>query len=180
MKKIMFNDKYKLTYSVLMRMKTMTRRLVPESVVIDGKIWALTQNKNPQEALREYILSKAPYKVGEIVAISQSYRQVEMEIDGQGLTLNIKEEIRHHRGYKNKMYVKAEDMPHKIKITDLKLAFIQEISDEDCIKEGIYALTDDNSNRKPKTVYTYIGGRIFDKPQWAFRSLFIKISRKRK
>ena len=87
----MYNDKYKLTYSVLMRMKTMTRRLVPESVVIDGKIWALTQNKDPQEALREYILSKAPYKVGEIVAISQSYRQVEMEIDGQGLPLNIKE-----------------------------------------------------------------------------------------
>lgn len=180
MKKIMFNDKYKLTYSVLMRMKTMTRRLVPESVVIDGKIWALTQNKDPQEALREYILSKAPYKVGEIVAISQSYIQVEMEIDGQGLPLNIKEELRRHRGYKNKMYVKADDMPHKIKITDLKLAFIQEISDEDCIKEGIYALTDDNSNRKPKTEYTYIGGRIFDKPQWAFRSLFIKTSRKRK
>lgn len=179
MKKIMFNDKYRLTEAVLQKRKTMTRRLVPERVVIDGKVWAYPK-ENPYEALRAYILSKAPYKVGEIVAISQSYRQVEMEIDGQGLPLNIKEEIRHHRGYKNKMYVKAEDMPHKIKIADLKLAFIQEISDEDCIKEGIYALTDDNSNRKPKTVYTYIGGRIFDKPQWAFRSLFIKISRKRK
>ena len=103
-----------------------------------------------------------------------------MEIDRLGLPLNVKEEIRRHQGYKNKMYVKAEDMPHKIKIIGLKAEFIQDISDVDCFKEGIYSLSDTTSVHKPKTMYTFIGGRLFDKAQWAFRSLFIKTSGKRK
>lgn len=179
MKKIMFNDKYRLTEAVLQKRKTMTRRLVPERVVIDGKVWAYPK-ENPYEALRAYILSKAPYKVGEIIAVSQSYKQLEMEIDRLGLPLNVKEEIKRHQGYKNKMYVKAEDMPHKIKIIGLKAEFIQDISDVDCFKEGIYSLSDTTSVHKPKTMYTFIGGRLFDKAQWAFRSLFIKTSGKRK
>lgn len=171
MKKIMFNDKYRLTEAVLEGRKTMTRRMVPEHVIIDGKIFALGKS-DPSKSLREYILYKSPYKVGEIVAISQSYKQLEDEIERQGLPLLLKEAKKVCAAYKNKMYVQAEDMPHHIKINSVKAEFIQDISTADCLKEGI--LLDKHSLRTPKIMYTYIGGRLFEKAQWAFHSLFIK------
>ena len=35
------------------------------------------------------------------------------------------------------MFVKADLMPHHIKITGIKVERLQDISDEDCLKEGI-------------------------------------------
>lgn len=181
MKKIMFNDRFRLTEAVKKGAKTMTRRHVPEKVIVDGKVWAYSQMKysDPHEALRAYIVSKAPYKVGDRIAIAQSYHQLEKEIEQLGLPLTLKEEKRKSAGYKNKMYVKADDMPDYIIITGVNAEHLQDISDEDCQKEGIYPLSDTSSFHKPKTVYTYIGGKLFDKPQWAFRSLFIKSGGKR-
>lgn len=40
-------------------------------------------------------------------------------------------------GYFNKMFVKAELMPYRIRITNIKIERMQDISDEDCLKEGI-------------------------------------------
>lgn len=40
-------------------------------------------------------------------------------------------------GWKNKMFVKAKFMPHQIRITGIRLERLQDISDEDCLKEGI-------------------------------------------
>ena len=40
-------------------------------------------------------------------------------------------------GYDNKMFVRADLMPHQIRIEKVKCELLQEISDEDCIKEGI-------------------------------------------
>ncbi len=37
----------------------------------------------------------------------------------------------------NKMFVRSEAMLHQIKITDIKVERIQDISDDDCLKEGI-------------------------------------------
>ena len=41
-------------------------------------------------------------------------------------------------GWCNKMFVKAEYMPHSISITATKLERLQDISDEDCLREGIH------------------------------------------
>ena len=38
----------------------------------------------------------------------------------------------------NKMFVRADLMPHIIEITDIKAERLQDISDEDCLREGIY------------------------------------------
>ena len=35
------------------------------------------------------------------------------------------------------MFVKAELMPHHIKITNIRVEHLQDISDEDCFKEGV-------------------------------------------
>ena len=69
MKKIMFNDKYCLTLSVLNGTKTMTRRVLKEGTPLGN--WEETVNH-------------LPYKVGEVVAIAQSYNDINNELEEQG------------------------------------------------------------------------------------------------
>ena len=40
-------------------------------------------------------------------------------------------------GWNNKMFVKADLMPHHIRITDVKVESLQDISDDDIMREGI-------------------------------------------
>lgn len=115
MKKIMFNDKYCLTQAVLAGTKTMTRRLLKDNVPLGN--WEETQKK-------------LPYKVGEVVAIAQSYNTIgktQYDKFGNGVP-----------GNSNKMFTRAELMPHHIKITDVKVERLQSISDEDILKEGVW------------------------------------------
>ena len=44
-------------------------------------------------------------------------------------------------GWDNKMFVRADLMPHQIRITDVRVERLQDISDEDCIKEGVHEAT---------------------------------------
>lgn len=136
MKKIMFNEQYGLQQATFDGTKTMTRRVVPDKTMKDALVYQ-SQHIDDEKAYEKYILDHAPYKVGEIVAIAQRYSQLEKEIEREGLPLNLQEWVYKHKGYHNKMYVRAEDMPRKIKITDIKVEGLAGISDEDCLKEGI-------------------------------------------
>ena len=40
-------------------------------------------------------------------------------------------------GYNNKMFTQASVMPNKIRITNVRIERLQDISDEDCLKEGL-------------------------------------------
>ena len=122
MKKIMFNDKYGLTQAVLEGRKTMTRRVCKGEIPLGN--WEETEKH-------------ATYHVGEVVAIAQNYNDVLEEWKkgyGQGIFLSPKDEA----GMTNKMFVRADDMPHHIKITNIRVEHLQDISDEDCLREGIY------------------------------------------
>lgn len=44
-------------------------------------------------------------------------------------------------GWSNKMYVVADLMPHKIRITNIRVERLQDICEEDCYREGIYKKT---------------------------------------
>ena len=123
MKKIMFNDKFALTQAGLDGRKTMTRRVVNFDrvrTIIPGRT-------------AECCLSFSPYKSGEVVAVAQSYRDAEFPpsyiIDE--FHPNIENEV----GWANKMYVRADLMPHRIRITDVRVERFRDISDEDCIRE---------------------------------------------
>lgn len=148
MKKIMFNDKFLLTQAVLNGTKPMTRRLLKVPKTCNGKeVYSfniLTNNAGTQCVdlvdENEVVLGswKPHYEVGEVVAIAQSYKEVypnaDFEMVGDGF-------MKESSGWTNKMFVKADLMPHHIKITDVKVERLQDISDDDCLKEGIIHLT---------------------------------------
>ena len=132
MKKIMFNDAYGLTQATIEGRKTMTRRL------ISPKLGTPVEDDNFDEAAFKALCCEfAQYKVGEVVAVAQSYERIHDEIcktsryDGlYGVLINT-------AGWRNKMFVKAELMPHRIRITGIHVERLQDISNVDCIREGI-------------------------------------------
>lgn len=116
------------------------------------------------------------YNVGEIVAVAQRYDSFlhpnngVIEHDYQTTALASK-------GWDNKMFVKADLMPHQIQIRDLRIERLQDISEEDCMKEGIYRDYGD-TEFPPREFYDYDGnnGNGFNTPRAAFASLINKVS----
>mgnify|MGYP002129732508 FL=1 len=193
MKKIMFNDKFGLTQAVLEGRKTMTRRIIKcprtfrgEWVAgfnihrrhSDKKIvdWPCMYDADEREFDMGEILPK--YELGEVVAIAQSYETVYHE---QGLeTLDmLVSGWKYSKGWRNKLFVRADLMIHHIRITNLKIERLQDISDEDCLKEGIYEDSGDDEF-PPSIFYEFEGNKDngFDTPREAFAALIDKVSGK--
>lgn len=196
MKKIMFNDKFLLTQAVLNGMKTMTRRianfepsarLYDEVYNIEGGMndkgqWIFTLFNKYGEIIGDII---PRYNVGEVVAIAQPYKTLypnanfEMEDSYHFLTES--------KGWNNKMFVRADLMPHHIRITDVKVERLQDISKEDCLKEGIIFLESLSIigedayfftvKHKVRQMYDNIL-KFFSSPQRAYADLIDKISGK--
>lgn len=145
MRKIMFNDKYKLTKAVLEGRKTMTRRIVSQDFLDKVKKYQEEYFANTldyismEDAIINMIgperLFSNSFKIGEIVAIAQSYESILCDLSISDIIRN--EISDNHSGYKNKMFVKAELMPHHIKITNIRVEHLQDISDDDCLREGV-------------------------------------------
>ena len=167
MKKIMFNDAFCLTKAVLYGTKTMTRRLLKEGTPLGN--W-------------EETAKCLPYKVGDIVAIAQSYKEVYPNADFEMVDGNFMTES---AGWTNKMFVRADLLPHHIKITDVKVERLQSISDEDCLKEGIIfieslSIIGEDAyfftvKHKARQMYDNIL-KFFSSPQRAYADLIDKIS----
>lgn len=173
MKKIMFNDKYCLTLAVLNGEKTMTRRVLRDNVPLGN--WDET-------------IKHLPYKVGDIIAIAQPYKDI---IESLPMYSNaILDEVGMPRkefkaGWTNKMFVRADLMPHHIRITDVKVERLQDISKEDCLKEGIIfieplSIIGEDAyffavKRKVRQMYDNIL-KFFSSPQRAYADLIDKIS----
>lgn len=191
MKKIMFNDKYGLTQAVLEGRKTQTRRMLNPTMFFqrlktyegwskdDISAWKRSCKTRLYEAqgaelqqMLDYALSSSRYKVGETVAIAQSYADITLQADWVNCMIR-KEEI----GWNNKMFVRAEDMPHHIRITKIRIERLQDISDEDCLAEGIWRA--DNVGLEGSTYWYHgLANSSFRTPQEAYASLIDRISGK--
>ena len=81
-------------------------------------------------------------------------------------------------GWNNKMFVVSSLMPHQIRITDVRVEKLQDISDEDCIKEGVRKVVNENGIY----VQYYVGkgdnACSFENPREAFAHLIDKVSGK--
>lgn len=177
MKKIMFSDKYGLTKAVLEGRKTMTRRIVPSippvmKIASDGK---MEFHPATQLEIRDgYLIShhdgckgsynppaecQPKYKIGEVVAVAQAYKDAINPLDWVN-TLIYKDEP----GWTNKMYVRADLMPHRIRMNSLRVERLQDITDQDCLREGIYEV--------PFCEYSWEdNGARFGTPREAFAGL---------
>ena len=131
MKKIMFSDKFILTQAVLNGTKTMTRRsfarfepgarMFDEIYNIEGGLndkgrWIFTLYNKNGDIIGDII---PHYNIGEVVAIAQSYHT----LNKSGYTAPewLDHVCESSAGYENKMFVRADLMPHHIRITDVKI-----------------------------------------------------------
>ena len=202
MKKIMFNDSYGLTQAVLNGTKTMTRRIGEKYLteLIKGHETDFTVTS--QRACPKHLVVESPqlphgiclwlgtkYRLGEVIAVAQSYETLANSdyLDKMVVPANnpVKCEFKKeycNPGWSNKMFVRADLMPHQIQITDIKIERLQDISDEDCWKEGIIIKTVGDFG-------TYAGygygerrasslDETFSTPRKAFASLIDRISGK--
>ena len=150
----MFNDRYGLTKAVLGGRKTQTRRIItcPKEFkgewvagfhvykrLSDGAMLEYPSLYDADESTIDggYILPK--YKIGEVVAVAQSYKDAGVKFipeddDEFGCYKFPAEQT---KGWDNKLFVRADLMPHHIRIANVRVERLQDISDEDCIMEGV-------------------------------------------
>ena len=205
MKKIMFSDKFGITKAVLDGRKTQTRQLLtltlhkkadrgnalievsPSKVFFEDGKWKFVYDDYV------FLLPKEnypKYRVGEVVAVAQSYCSIAEELENcKNATCaahyekNVQKASEYiswmeHPGFNNKMFVAADMMIHQIRITDVRVERLQDISDEDCIKEGVRKVVNENGIY----VQYYVGkgdnACSFENPRDAFAHLIDKVSGK--
>jgi hypothetical protein len=150
MKKIMFSERYGLEQAVLARRKNMTRRKVntPPDMTYDfwnpvmgiddkGKVYFTVDYC---DGSRRDIYPQ--YQIGEELAVAQSYETLAnsrycSELGMMDTPTTFKKEFC-GKGWGNKMFVRADLMPHRIRITNINAERLQDISEEDAMREGIF------------------------------------------
>lgn len=169
MKKILFNDKFGLTQAVLDGRKTQTRRIVPKSTIDKYSLMADFT-----------IIDDARYNVGEVVAVAQSYNDCGygecapiVSLDENGIAT-----FGSDAGSYNKMFVRADLMPHRIRITDVRVERLQDISYEDCLAEGAYIHDEDPMNPQAYLYSFPNSPNVYYHPREAYAALIDKISGK--
>lgn len=185
MKKIMFNDKYGLTKAVLEGRKTMTRRIIKTPRTMEGKdVYGFSVVKYPRTIPIEVMALDADgaqinnilpkYNAGEVVAVAQAYRDAINPLDWVN-TLIYKNEP----GWTNKMFVGADLMPNQIFINAVRVERLQDISDEDCLREGVDEFVLRKGDGTRTTKYSFKGAdNNYLSPRDAFAVLIDKVSGK--
>ncbi len=181
MKKIMFKDSVGLTKAVLDGRKTQTRRVATYEELPDPFDGWLTEGKDAGKRAignGEEIKAISHYALNEVVAIAQSYEDTVKEYDDRFMyasVARIRKLYSLSPGWCNKMFVIPNEMPHRIKITNIRVEKLKDISTLDCLREGIiytgYGYRYDN--KKLPTLST-----IFYNPFEAFRALICVLDRK--
>ena len=181
MQKIMFNDKYGLTQAVLVGRKTMTRRIIdaPSNSIYTKPVLDLCGNIIKVYALdpdgRGLGVFYPKYRVGEVVAVAQNLRDMGYDPRDTKHKPGAIWGLDHSPAWTNKMFVSASECIHQIRITNVSVERLRDISDEDCLREGVMAesIFDDND-------YCIVPGiqSRFTSPRGAFAALIDKVSGK--
>ena len=202
----MFNDHLGLTQAVFECRKTQTRRIVSQSLIDKYEEWyddvcsIAMPSGSTIETLRGWLLRKhTRYRAGEVVAVAQSYCSIADELENCNNATcvahyekNVQKASEYiswieHPGFNNKLFVAADMMIHRIRITDERVEKLQDISGDDCLKEGVVV----NEPKIKGGINMYypceylrscakeVGwGRVFHTPREAFAHLINKVSRK--
>lgn len=202
MDKIMFNNRFGQTQAVIDGIKTNTRRAERSLDILpleynpfltefqfeysDGLIVVRRLFKGTH--VQTYHL-KPRYKIGDEVAVAMSYESIIEAAKSEDKIKHflVKKDLMLEdgrvcvdlftsSGRTNKMFVRADIMPHRIRITDIKVERLRDITEKDCIKEGLLAGEQEPRMygfRLPKgTVLSFLT------PREAFAALIDRISGK--
>ena len=192
MKKIMFSDNFLLTKAVLDGRKTQTRRVITYPKTFHGK--DVCGYYVCRRATDRTITEVCMYDENEsFIDEAQSYCSIAEELENcKNATCaahyekNVQKASEYiswmeHPGFNNKMFVAADMMIHQIRITDVRVEKLQEISEDCCLKEGIIKKWHAPAYKN----YYYVPGvevksvkDVHDTPQEAFAHLINKVSRK--
>lgn len=186
MKKIMFSREYGLEQAVLERTKTKTRRVavLPDGLG-RGDLWNPVMGIDERGKVyftvdcidgKQRDLYPA-YQIGEVLAVAQCYSEIRDELNAmQRCMISPWGSPKEHPGWTNKMFVRADLMPHQIRITDVGIEPLQDITDEDCRREGI--MEGEFMNTWDRFYYDHWGDVpnhiTFRTPRQAFASLIDK------
>ena len=179
----MFNDKYGLTKAVLAKRKTQTRRIITNKEMLEiirkvdspASLFLVYDNFVLNPYWRKRFLNNRRvmrYQMNETVAIAQPYADITPQVDWVKCMIR-KETL----GWNNKMFVRAEDMPHHIRITNIRIERLQDIKSEDCLKEGLW-MAHDVGLEGMTYWYHGLANSSFRTPQDAYASLIDRISGK--
>lgn len=185
-KKIMFSDRYGLTEAAIVGTKPMTRRIATyEDIKYPNIGWALEGKDKGKRVLCKgvQIAAMSDYAKGEVVAIAQSYKDagytnewVEQHIKPNPKANPTDQFEKRYPGWNNKMFVKADLMPHSIRITDIKVERLQDISDADCLKEGVFQWGDPFHEDRVEDFGFFGATRHYKTAKSAFAALIDKVS----
>lgn len=187
MKKILFNNRYGLETAVIERRKTMTRRKVklPDGMKPDD-VWNPVMGIDEKGRVHfavDCVDGKQRdiyphYQIGEVVAVGQTYERAGWKPDTLLEAHFVKNGVRQVGdlpisqlpGWRNKMFTYPTMMPWQVQMNDLSFERLQDISDEDCLCEGVERWLDgyivsglmECSGRN---------NQVFDTPREAFAAL---------
>ena len=183
MQKIIFNDKYGLTEAVLTKRKTQTRRIITNKEMLEiikkydspASLFLVYDRFVLNPYWRKRFINNRRvmrYQMNEAVAIAQPYADITPQVDLVKCMIR-KETL----GWNNKRFVRAEDMPHHIRITKIRIERLQDIKSDDCLNEGLWRAGNVGFEG---TTYWYHGlaNSSFRTPQEAYASLIDRISGK--
>ena len=141
---MMLNDVYGMEQATIKKEKWQTRRVEKCLAVLPTNYDRVTFQEDGDSFTAKVYLKGSlinvstitpKYKVGEVVAIAQRYK----ELGYKGIVMEggIPVPVTKAKGYKNKMFVLAELMHHHVLITQVRIQRLQDITKEDCLAEGI-------------------------------------------
>lgn len=208
MKKIMFSDRFGLTQAVKDEIKNNTRRVAKD--ICHSLVSHVSELHNIEvgrdgftitysNGVRQHVFPA--FQIGDEVAVAQSYKDCGWGPDVLQQTFIKKPTVfpdldpvtplcgwvdlplKYHEGWENKMFVLAGLMPCRIRITNIRFERLQDISNEDCLREGIVrCIIDMKMFARPTTCYTFDGDPnpmpAYKTPKEAFATLIDKISGK--
>lgn len=196
MKGIMLNDKYGMETATLSETKHRDTRFEPCcGYILDGLRLGYTRVVFEYNEIRTYsanntyLIHKTKYVPNDIVAIKQSYQTVWNNMPSGIVKNDFKKRYENTTGWTNKMFVKASEMPHHIKILKVNICRLNDISDEEIRAEGVEYVGDENADGLNDYFYRYNNEKLkpehrhqkigyFSKPREAFASLINNLTYK--
>ena len=136
----------------------------------------------PELIALQPLVASSTYEVNEVVAVAQSYEDV-CKTHCKWLTLECAADekqigcLQCEPGWNNKMFTASYYLPHHIRITDIRVQHLQDITDEECLAEGIFSEEVLDAQLENCVAYTFGSGlKHWDTPKEAYAKLIDAIS----